>query len=125
MNKSVIICLLLGFVWVAEILTFLLMEVFEFSETIFKVLSIVFLVLIISFHIWFLVSYVKNRKKVKLLQDQYIKSLKPTSPLRFCPSDEELMKSHFENITENRIDTNEKTPTQNEQSKESEELERE
>ena len=48
--------------------------------------------------VYFFVSYYKNRGVVKKLQDEYINSLRPKVPLRFCASDSELLKTYDEAV---------------------------
>ena len=57
--------------------------------------------LLIIFHVYFIYSLLKNKAKVDVLKEQYIDTLKPDKPLRFCPSDDELMKKHQEQLTSN------------------------
>ena len=44
---------------------------------------------------WFLCAFIKNRKRIASLKDQYLDTLKPQAPLRFCPTDEELMDAYY------------------------------
>ena len=48
----------------------------------------------------FIRSYFKARGRVQKLKDEYLESLKPKHPLRFCASDEELMKAYKESALE-------------------------
>ena len=57
----------------------------------FVVLSLAILVFVISL---FFYEYFHNRKAVEKLQEDYLKSLKPKIPLRFCASDTELMEKY-------------------------------
>ena len=44
--------------------------------------------------VYFFVDYYRNKLTVKNLQDEYIDGLTPKVPLRFCASDEELLKTY-------------------------------
>lgn len=51
--------------------------------------------------IYFFVDYYTNKNTVKKLQDEYIDSLTPKIPLRFCASDDELLKTYDEAVKTN------------------------
>ena len=44
--------------------------------------------------VYFFVDYNMNKMSVKKLQDEYIDGLTPKVPLRFCASDDELLKTY-------------------------------
>ncbi len=44
--------------------------------------------------VYFLYLYFHNKKKVLALKQEYLNTLKPKFPLRFCPSDTELLKAY-------------------------------
>ena len=48
----------------------------------------------ITMLILFIVSYHKSKPKVIQLKNEYLESLKPKTPLRFCASDDELLKAY-------------------------------
>lgn len=83
-------------IWAGLLVSLLAIEVLHLEPVVWIILGSAFLFLIITFHIYLLVSFVKNRKRIAILKEQYINSLKPAEPLRFCPSDEELVKMHQE-----------------------------
>jgi len=51
--------------------------------------------------IYFFVDYNMNKMSVKKLQDEYIDGLTPKVPLRFCASDDELLKTYDEAVKTN------------------------
>lgn len=51
--------------------------------------------------IYFFVDYNVNKMSVKKLQDEYIDGLTPKVPLRFCASDDELLKTYDEAVKTN------------------------
>lgn len=50
----------------------------------------------IMYPIFFYIRYEKNKDKVAKFQQDYLDGLKPSAPLRFAPSDEELLKTYKE-----------------------------
>lgn len=84
--------------WALIILHIVIIELLKIDLTIFNITAFLVLGCLMTVHIWFLYVYLKNHKKVQELQDQYVETLKPDKPLRFCPTDDELMKRHFENV---------------------------
>ena len=48
----------------------------------------------------FIVNYRKSKPKVKRLKNEYLESLKPKQPLRFCASDDELLKAYKSSANE-------------------------
>lgn len=110
LNKGKILAITSFGLWLLLVLHLLAYEVFGFNYILFTATGILSLVATVVFHVWFMLSYFKNHKKVRDLQDQYIETLKPEKPLRFCPSDEELVKKHQEKLhqeKENKQNTNE------------------
>ena len=97
-NKSKIICIVDLALWLMLVVHIILLEFMQIEAGFFKVSAIITLVLVGLLHIWFVYTFFKNHKKVIMLQDQYVETLKPKAPLRFCPTDEELMKKHQEKI---------------------------
>lgn len=51
--------------------------------------------------VYFFVDYNMNKMSVKKLQDEYIDGLTPKVPLRFCASDDELLKTYDEAVKTN------------------------
>lgn len=51
--------------------------------------------------VYFFVDYNTNKNTVKKLQDEYIDGLTPKVPLRFCASDDELLKTYDEAVKTN------------------------
>lgn len=83
-------------VWAGLLVSLFAIEVLHLDPVVWFVLGAIFLCLIIVSHICLLTAFIKNRKRIAILKDQYIESIKPAQPLRFCPSDEELVKAHQE-----------------------------
>lgn len=65
------------------------------------------LILLVGVYFYYFYLYFKNKKKVELLKQEYLDSLKPTKPLLFCPTDEELVKR----ATEKRFSEEKKRET--------------
>lgn len=82
--------------WGLLALNIILLEVFSFAQTIFIVTGAILLGGLVVFYLYYFYCYFKKHKKVLELQDEYVETLKPDKPLRFCPTDEELMKSYYE-----------------------------
>lgn len=98
MNKGKILSIVSAVLWCLVIFHIFAYEVWSLNSILLTITGICSLVAVVILHVWFLVVYFKNHKKVLSLQDQYIETLKPEKPLRFCPTDEELMKKHMEKI---------------------------
>ena len=95
--------ILLSLLWGLLLVDFMMLEAFDFGQTILIVMGGVLLGLIALFYLWFFVCYIRNHKNVIKLQDKYVDSLKPDKPLRFCPTDDELVAKYYEAQT---ADTN-------------------
>lgn len=87
--------------WTLFIVCLVMLEFVFADADLWVVLSIVSASAVLVFNAMFVFVYIKNRKKVELLQDQYIDSLKPKAPLRFCPPDEELVNDYLTNAKSN------------------------
>lgn len=80
--------------WVVLAWSVVAMEIIRLSSTPWVVTGIVAGGFLILLHGCFFCVYHKAKKKVAGLQEQYIDTLKPDAPLRFCPSDEELIMAY-------------------------------
>lgn len=83
------ILIILGWVMIAWCIV--AMEIIQLSSTPWVVTGIVAGGFLILLHGGFIYAYNKAKKQVESLQEQYIDTLKPSAPLRFCPSDDELV----------------------------------
>lgn len=82
--------------WTLLIVHLIIFEILRIDSIVFVITGCVVLLGIVLRNGLFLYGYFKSHKKVLELQDEYIETLKPEKPLRFCPSDEELIRLHFE-----------------------------
>lgn len=80
--------------WLMLVVFVGLTEVFNYYMESMKIGVYVFIALLVLFHGYFVLYFLKNKTKIENLQNDYIKTLKPDKPLRFCPSDSELMKEY-------------------------------
>jgi len=87
-----------GALWILFAWHFIALEVINLDSTVWVITGTINMIALIFFHAYFIYMYTKNKKKVMDLKEQYIETLKPDKPLRFCPSDDELMKRHLEQI---------------------------
>ena len=69
-------------------------EMVMLNNVVWSLVGGVSALLLILLNGYFIYCYNKNKLKIKDLKNQYIETLKPDKPLRFCPSDEELVKMH-------------------------------
>ena len=83
--------------WVIFSWSILAVEVVMLNNIIWMIIGGFSALLLILLNGYFIYYYNKNKLKIKDLQAQYIETLKPDKPLRFCPSDEELVKMHQSN----------------------------
>ena len=82
--------------WIIFILHIIAIEVIHLEETTWVITGAIVAGCLVGFHVYFIYVYLKNLRRVKDLQEQYIETLKPVKPLRFCPSDDELVGRHYE-----------------------------
>lgn len=69
-------------------------ELIHLDSTLWVGVGVASGLLLILLHGGFIYVYSKSKKKILGLQEQYIETLKPDAPLRFCPSDEELVMAY-------------------------------
>ena len=102
--------------WTLLLACLVAVEVLLLDATSWLLVGIIATVMVIGFHIYFAVLFIRNRKRILALEKQYIESLKPKEPLRFCPTDDELMQSYMDSKS---TQTKENSPqTKNEDAKE-------
>lgn len=97
--------------WIIMCWSFIAVEVLVLNPEVWLTFGIISASALVLLHGYFFFFYLKNKKKVEALKEEYITTLKPDKPLRFCPSDDELIKKHNEKqlgITQ-PIKTEEKT----------------
>lgn len=87
----VIACVL----WISLILHIFFLEIIGFRMEDMMVTGIITISLLVMFYIYYFYLYFKNKQKVAKLKQEYLDSLKPTKPLLFCPTDEELEKKYY------------------------------
>lgn len=80
--------------WASLIFHLVGLEIIGFMVEPMIVTGLITIVLLVIVYAYFIYFYVKNKKKINDLKRQYLESLKPDKPLRFCPSDEELLKRY-------------------------------
>jgi len=98
-------------------------EVLRLDASSWLVLGIIGLVAVVAVHLYIVYVIIKNRKRILMLQDQYVETFKPDAPLRFCPTDEQLMKAYVESRqeqTKNQADKKEENTEEKTQSEEEE-----
>ena len=82
--------------WLMLLIGIIALEAVHLDPVVWMIVSIVSLIVVVFLHVYLLVVYVKNRKRIERLKEQYVDTMKPKQPLRFCPTDEELVKSYYE-----------------------------
>lgn len=104
MNKGKLLSILATLIWLIFVISILMLELLMMDSEVWTILCIVSAVGLVAYYGWFVYHCLKNKNKVELLQQQYIETLKPDKPLRFCPTDDELMVKHFENKEKSNLD---------------------
>lgn len=104
--------------WSCVIVYLALSEVLLLTEPAVMYFGIVAVAFVLGVHIYLFCVLSSNRKRIELLKQQYIDSIKPVAPLRFCPTDEDLVKKYTESSKSrhetlstkvNSVNTDEKT----------------
>lgn len=108
--------------WTAFIFHVLALEVFGLLVDTLLVSGIITIVLLVLNYSFFVYYYFKNKTKINNLKKQYLDSLKPDKPLRFCPTDEELLRKYQEQ-EKNRNLNQEKTKEDDFEDTDEEEIE--
>ena len=85
--------------WLALILSLTAVEILHLDSLVWVVLWISSLLMVACLHVFLLIVFIKNKSRIAQLKDRYIESIKPAQPLRFCPSDEDLVKTHYSQKT--------------------------
>ena len=103
MKKGKLLSVLAILFWLLLIVSLFMLEFLFPGQEVFVIITIVFLVFVGVFNSWFIYTCLKSKKKIEELQQQYVDTLKPDSPLRFCPSDNELMENHLLQKTNTQV----------------------
>ena len=95
MFKLFKLLMVLSFIlWASLIFHIIGLEVVGLMVEPLIVTGVITMVLLVIVYAYFIYFYVKNKKKINDLKKQYLESLKPDKPLRFCPTDEELLQKY-------------------------------
>ena len=79
---------------------FVLYELELFSGLIFYVVSSISILIWLAFPLVFYIEYRRLKQKVEDAQAKFIDEMTPKKPLRFCPSDEQLLEIYSESLTQ-------------------------
>lgn len=82
--------------WISFIFHIVLLEIIGLIIDKLLVTGVITIVLLIFIYAYFIYYYFKNKPRIKKLKEQYLDSLKPDKPLRFCPTDDELLRKYKE-----------------------------
>ncbi len=90
----------LAFLWSTLIIELILLELTNIAFTTLLIPIILSFIGSSTLLFLFLRTYYKSRNNVAKLRKEYLESLKPKNPLRFCSSDEELLKAYKTSASE-------------------------
>lgn len=90
----------LVFFWLSLLIEIILLELTSINSTALIVLIIISTAGTITALSLFIVKYYRSKNSVAKLKEEYLESLKPQKPLRFCASDDELMKAYKQSASE-------------------------
>ncbi len=82
------------FFWSTLIIELVLLELTSINITLMIVPLIVSTIGTMVMIVIFVIDYKKSKPHVQSLKKEYLESLKPKQPLRFCASDDELLKAY-------------------------------
>ena len=99
-GKNILFCILFVAITLGIFAEFVLYELHLFYGTIFYVVSSISILIWIMFPIIFYIEYRRLKGKVEEAQAKFIDEMTPKKPLRFCPSDEQLLEIFTESLTE-------------------------
>lgn len=116
-KPMMIICVVL---WLSLILHIVLLEGLGLTQNDLMPTGIITISLLVVFYCYYFYLYFKNKRKVDKLKQEYLDSLKPTKPLLFCPTDEELEKRYYTAIKEPKRNEKSYTKEENESANEDE-----
>ena len=77
--------------WISLIFHIIALEIVGLTIDSLIVTSIITIALLVLIYSYFTYYYLSNKGKINRLKEQYLDSLKPKKPLRFCPTDDELL----------------------------------
>lgn len=89
-----VMCGIIAISWGSLLVEMFILELSDISVLTMLAPIILSAVITVTFLTLFIANYYKNRKSVEKLKDEYLEGLKPKNPLRFCPSDDELLKMY-------------------------------
>ena len=93
-NKEKILLTFTFFSWISIFILILCLEVFEVLIGDILVLLVIFGLTSLASIGYLIYNYYANRNKIKADRQKYLNSLKPKTPLRYCPSDDELLNKY-------------------------------
>ena len=91
---------LIVFFWLTLIIEFIVLELTNISIMTLLIPILISLSGVTTLLILFISNYYKSKQSVANLKQEYLESLKPKTPLRFCASDDELLKAYKQSATE-------------------------
>lgn len=85
----------------------LIVEVFclELADVLFEDMAVLFvitLLFVIGFMVLFVYDYYKGKKDILKIRKEYLECFKPEKPLRYCPSDKELLDSYKKGVIKDK-----------------------
>ena len=102
-GKNILLCAIFIVVTLALATQIALFELEIMSALIFYISSISTFLIWLAFPIIFCIKYYKLKDKVASIQDKYIDDMTPTKPLRFCPTDDQLMQMFKETTAKRQL----------------------
>ena len=91
---------LIVFFWLTLIIEFIVLELTNISIMTLLIPILISLSGVTTLLILFISNYYKSKQSVANLKQEYLESLRPKTPLRFCASDDELLKAYKQSATE-------------------------
>lgn len=88
--------------WIALIVEALCLELADILFRDIAVLMIITFLVVIGSLAYFVWEYVRNKKEIIKIRQEYLDSFKPEKPLRYCPSDEELLDKYKKGIIKDK-----------------------
>ena len=88
--------------WLALIVEALCLELADILFRDIAVLMIITFLVVIGSLAYFVWEYVRNKKEIIKIRQEYLDSFKPEKPLRYCPSDEELLDKYKKGIIKDK-----------------------
>lgn len=82
------------------------------NSLVYYILSIITFLAWLAFPIIFYIEYTRLKDKVKATQDKYIDNMTPKKPLRFCPTDDQLIEMFKETTAQKQIEQEAETSSE-------------